>query len=367
MAFSELIFIAVGTPPGADGGADLSHLFTAVECIARLATAPKILVNKSTSPVGTAARIEQRIVEIRGREGAAGFRVASNPEFLKEGSAVLDCMRPERIILGTTDAAVEELLRELYAPFSRNRDKFIVMDPRSAELTKYAANCMLATKISFINEMANLAEQLGVDIEMVRRGIGADSRIGYDFIYPGCGFGGSCLPKDLQALRRTAQELGCPTRLLQAAEEVNAAQKQRLFEKIAHHYGGNLAGKTFALWGLAFKPNTDDMREAPSRVLLQALWRAGASVRAFDPQAMAEARRIFGGDLQLAESKEAALTGADALIVVTEWPEFRVPDLALLKASLADRTIFDGRNLYDPATLAAAGLTYYAIGRGECP
>lgn len=368
--YADLIFIAVGTPPQADGSADLGHVFSVVETIATQATSAKIIVNKSTSPVGTVGRIKARLTELQPPGAkAVRFQVVSNPEFLKEGSAVDDCMRPERIIVGTDDAAVVEVLRELYQPFSRNHEKFIVMDARSAELTKYAANCMLATKISFINEMANLAEHLGADIEMVRRGIGSDSRIGYDFIYPGCGFGGSCFPKDIQALKKAAEDLGFQVRMLQAVEDVNQAQKHRLFEKISRHYRGDLVNKTFALWGLAFKPNTDDMREAPSRVLLEALWQAGARVRAYDPEAMQEARRIYGErrDLLLTASKDETLAGADALIVVTEWQDFRVLDLDLLKTRLADRVLFDGRNLFEPAALAAAGITYYAIGRGRQP
>ncbi|GLK90772.1 UDP-glucose dehydrogenase family protein [Pseudomonas turukhanskensis] len=362
--FSDLIFIAVGTPPLQDGSADMSQLFSVVDSIAKHAQSAKTLVNKSTSPVGTVARIEAHLRAIGGNEAKVSFRVASNPEFLKEGSAVADCMRPERIIVGTDDEEVVALLRTLYKPFSRSREKFIVMDSRSAELSKYAANCMLATKISFINEMALLAEHLGADIEMVRKGIGSDPRIGYDFIYPGCGFGGSCFPKDISALRKAADDMGSPTPLMKAVEDINAAQKHRLFEKIDRHYNGRLSGKNFALWGLAFKPNTDDMREAPSQVLLRELWQAGANVVAYDPQAMKEARHIFGYDLVLADSKEQALHGADALIVVTEWQDFRVLDLELLRHHLTDLVVFDGRNLYEPEALAQAGFCYYAIGRG---
>mgnify|MGYP000850998895 CR=1 FL=1 len=365
--FARLIFIAVGTPPLADGSADLRQVFAVVDSIAAHSEQAKLIVNKSTSPVGTVDRIAAHLREAAaGKPWADDFRVASNPEFLKEGCAVDDCMRPERIIIGTDSPELVAVLRELYQPFSRNHEKIMVMDARSAELTKYAANCMLATKISFINEIANLAERLGADIEMVRRGIGSDSRIGYDFIYAGCGFGGSCFPKDIQALQQIAQGLGYQPRLLQAVEAVNAAQKQRLFEKVSAHYGGNLRGRTFALWGLAFKPNTDGMRDAPSRELLAALWQAGAQVQAFDPEAMDEARRLFGArdDLRLTASKEEALEGADALLIVTEWQDFRVLDEELVKAKLADRVIFDGRNLFEPATLAAAGITYYGIGRG---
>lgn len=365
--FARLIFIAVGTPPQEDGSADLSQVLTVVDSIASHSEYSKLIVNKSTSPVGTVAMIEERLRQTAiGKSGGLVFQVASNPEFLKEGSALGDCMRPERIIIGTDSPEMVEVLRELYQPFSRNHEKIMVMDARSAELTKYAANGMLATKISFINEMANLAERVGADIEMVRRGIGSDPRIGYDFIYPGCGFGGSCFPKDLQALQYVAQGLGFQPRLLQAVEAVNHAQKQRLFEKISAHYQGALAGKTFALWGLAFKPGTDDMRDAPSRVLLEALWQAGARVQAYDPEAMDEARRLFGerADLRLTTTKEQALEGANALVIVTEWPDFRVPDTRLFKARLADQVIFDGRNLFEPAALAAAGITYYGIGRG---
>ncbi len=368
IAFAELIFIAVGTPSQADGQANLDNLFAVVDSIAGLATAAKIIVNKSTAPVGTVDSIKVRLAEQLGSaERAAAFQVMSNPEFLKEGSAVDDCMRPERIIIGADDAQAVEVLRDLYKPFSRHHDKFIIMDARSAELTKYAANCMLATKISFINEMANLADCLGADIEMVRRGIGSDSRIGYDFIYPGCGYGGSCFPKDIRALKQTALDVGYPSRLLQAVEAINDSQKHRLVEKISRHFNDDLTNKTFALWGLAFKPNTDDMREASSQVLLQRLWQAGARVRAYDPKAMHEAAQIFGErrDLFLASSKEEALQGADALVVVTEWSDFRVLDLDLVKARLANPVVFDGRNLFDPQQLEAAGIAYFAIGRGR--
>ena len=366
--YANLIFIAVGTPPQDDGSADLRQVFAVVDTIAAHSSQAKLVVNKSTSPVGTVDRIQAHLREAAaGKPWANDFQVASNPEFLKEGCAVDDCMRPERIIVGTDNPAVVAALRELYQPFSRNHEKIMVMDARSAELTKYAANCMLATKISFINEIANLAERVGADIEMVRRGIGSDSRIGYHFIYPGCGYGGSCFPKDIQALQHIARSMGYEPRLLQAVDAVNDAQKHRLFEKISAHYHGDLAGKTFALWGLAFKPNTDDMRDAPSRVLLAELWAAGAKVRAFDPEAMNEARHIFGerDDLLLTASKEEALEGADALLIVTEWQDFRVLDTDLVKDKVADRVVFDGRNLFEPANLAAAGITYYGIGRGR--
>lgn len=328
VSFADVIFIAVGTPPQPDGSADLRNVFAVVDTILEHAENGKIVVNKSTSPVGTVDRIKAKIAR-RFDGNSYEFHVISNPEFLKEGSAINDCMRPERIIVGGADESVVAVLKELYQPFSRNREKLIVMDARSAELTKYAANCMLATKISFINEMANLAEHLGADIEMVRRGIGSDSRIGYDFIYPGCGFGGSCFPKDLKALQESARSLGYETRLLQAVEHVNDRQKHRLFAKIHQHYQGAVRGKIFAVWGLAFKPNTDDMREASSNVLLQSLWDAGARVQAHDPEAMSEATRLYGAraDFSLMDSKEETLAGADALVVVTEWQDFRVIDL----------------------------------------
>jgi UDPglucose 6-dehydrogenase len=307
-------------------------------------------------------------MEALGRRGRPdlGFDVVSNPEFLKEGAAVADCMRPDRIVVGTSDPASEELLREVYAPFSRNHDKLIVMDVRSAELTKYAANCMLATKISFMNEMANLAERLGADIEAVRQGIGSDQRIGYHFIYPGAGYGGSCFPKDVKALIATAREVGFEPKVLQAVEDRNDAQKTVIFEKIRAHYGGRLKGRTFALWGLAFKPQTDDMREAASRVVMEALFAAGARVQAFDPEAMEEAQRIYGDrpELLLCGTKEACLRDADALIVMTEWQAFRAPDFDLLREKLKAAVVFDGRNLYEPSRMAKKGFAYYGIGRG---
>ncbi|MFT6916498.1 MAG: UDPglucose 6-dehydrogenase [Motiliproteus sp.] len=369
----DIQFIAVGTPPDEDGSADLKYVLAVAETIARQMAGHKTIVNKSTVPVGTADKVKARVAQVLSERGLTlGFDVVSNPEFLKEGSAINDCMRPERIIIGTDSAAAEARLQELYAPFSRNHDKMIVMDIRSAELTKYAANCMLATKISFMNEMANLAELLGADIEMIRKGIGSDPRIGYQFIYPGCGYGGSCFPKDVQALKRTAEILGYEPRVLRAVEAVNEAQKNKLFEQIARHYQQNhsqqdLRGKTFALWGLSFKPNTDDMREAASRVLMEALWAAGARVQAFDPEAMEEAQRLYGlrDDLTLVGTKEAALQGADALVIVTEWQSFRAPDFELIKDRLSDAVIFDGRNLYEPERVESQGLAYYAIGRGR--
>ena len=368
VAHGRLQFIAVGTPPDEDGSADLSHVLGVAAAIAEHMEAPKVVVTKSTVPVGTADRVEARIMEGLGRRQRSDleFHVVSNPEFLKEGAAVADCMRPDRIVIGTASAEAEDLLREIYEPFSRSRDKVIVMDVRSAELTKYAANAMLATKISFMNEIAGLAERLGADVEMVRQGIGSDPRIGYQFIYPGAGFGGSCFPKDVKALIATAREAGFEPDILAAVEARNEAQKVVLFDKIARHYGGDLKGRTFALWGLAFKPNTDDMREAASRVLMQALWAAGARVQAFDPEEMEEAERLYGhrDDLILAGTKEAALRDADALVIVTEWQVFRAPDFELMKSRLKAPVIFDGRNLFEPARLARRGFAYYAIGRG---
>lgn len=365
---AELQFIAVGTPPDEDGSADLQYVLAVAGQIAELMTDTKIVIDKSTVPVGTADKVRAHMQRIlRERELDLELHVASNPEFLKEGSALEDCMRPERIIIGTDSELVEEKLRELFEPFSRNRDKIMIMDVRSAEFTKYAANCILATKISFMNEMSNLAERMGVDIEQVRRGIGSDSRIGYQFIYPGCGYGGSCFPKDVQAMERSARKIGYEAKILQAVESVNYKQKERLFEHICSYYVNGVAGKTFALWGLAFKPNTDDMREASSRVLIEALWKAGARLQAYDPEAMEEAQRIYGtrDDLTLMGTKEAALHGADALIIVTEWKSFRVPDFRAMHEELSDKVIFDGRNLYDPARVEAMGLAYYGIGRGR--
>ena len=367
VAHGRIQFIAVGTPPDEDGSADMQYVMAVASSIAELMTEPKVVVDKSTVPVGTADRVRARIAEVlQGRGSDLGFDVVSNPEFLKEGAAIADCMRPDRIVIGTSDAESEDLLREVYAPFNRNHDKIIVMDVRSAELTKYAANCMLATKISFMNEMAGLAERLGADVEMVRLGIGSDPRIGYHFIYPGAGYGGSCFPKDVKALIHAARDVGFEPRVLQAVEDRNDAQKAVIFEKVRRHFGGDLKGRTFALWGLAFKPNTDDMREAASRVLMQALWAAGARVQAYDPVAMEEAERLYGdrAGLLLSGTKEAALKGADALIVMTEWQAFRAPDFDAIRARLTAPVIFDGRNLYDPARLARRGFIYYAIGRG---
>ncbi|UAW99442.1 UDP-glucose/GDP-mannose dehydrogenase family protein [Halopseudomonas nanhaiensis] len=368
VAFGEIQFIAVGTPPDEDGSADLKYVLAVAETIACYMDSPKIVVNKSTVPVGTADRVSARMTEVLAeRKLDIAFQVASNPEFLKEGSAVADCVRPDRIVIGTDSEHVEAQLRELYEPFNRNHEKVIVMDVRSAELTKYAANCLLATKISFMNEMANLAERLGADIEAVRHGIGSDPRIGYHFIYAGCGYGGSCFPKDVQALERTARQVGYEAQLLTAVEAVNERQKSRLFDQISHYFNGDVSGKTFAVWGLSFKPNTDDMRAASSRVLMELLWQNGAAVQAFDPEAMEETQRIYGhrSDLRLMGTKEAALAGADALVVVTEWRDFKAPDFAYIRAALSTPVIFDGRNLYDPQRMQDQGFDYYGIGRGK--
>lgn len=361
-------FIAVGTPPDEDGSADLQYVLAVAKTIATYMESPKIIVDKSTVPVGTADKVAACVAAVLVERGVElGFDVVSNPEFLKEGAAVADCQRPDRIVIGTDSVSAEKKLRELYAPFCRNHEKLIVMDVRSAELTKYAANCMLATKISFMNEMANLAEKLGADIEKVRQGIGSDPRIGYHFIYPGCGYGGSCFPKDVQALVRTAEKVGYVPALLKSVEAVNSRQKEKLFTHIQAYFGGDLAGKHIALWGLSFKPNTDDMRDASSRVLMESLWAAGASVQAYDPEAMNETQRIYGtrSDLTLMGTKESALNGADALVVCTEWNAFKAPDFDLVKDALSHAVIFDGRNLYDPAMLEEQGIGYYGIGRGR--
>lgn len=361
-------FIAVGTPPDEDGSADLQHVLAVAHSIGEHMEEYRVVVDKSTVPVGTADKVKAEIARTLEARGAGiDFDVVSNPEFLKEGAALEDFMRPDRIIVGTDNPRTTELLRLLYEPFNRQHDRLIAMDIRSAELTKYAANAMLATKISFMNELANLAERFGADIEHVRLGIGSDPRIGYHFIYPGAGYGGSCFPKDVRALAHSARKVGFPATLLEAVEAVNARQKQVLFEKIHAHYGDNLAGKTIALWGLAFKPNTDDMREASSRQLMESLWDAGAKVRAYDPQARAETRRIYGErpDLVLCKSAAEALAGADCLALVTEWREFRSPDFDAVKAALKDPVIFDGRNVFDPDFVKRFGFTYYAIGRGD--
>jgi UDPglucose 6-dehydrogenase len=364
--FGLFQFIAVGTPPDEDGSADLRYVLAVAKGVAEHMSDYKIIVDKSTVPVGTADKVKQAVLDVLAQRGEAQeFDVVSNPEFLKEGSALDDFMKPDRIIIGTDNPRTAELLKALYAPFNRSRERVITMDIRSAELTKYAANAMLATKISFMNELANLAERLGADIENVRHGIGSDSRIGYSFIYPGCGYGGSCFPKDVKALERTAKEMGYHAELLSAVENLNDRQKHRLFEKISAHYPNGVKGKTFALWGLAFKPNTDDMREAPSRVLLEALIDAGASVQAYDPEAMHEVQRIYGdkAGLTYCAKQNQALDNADALIIVTEWKQFRSPDFDELSKGLKDKVIFDGRNMYEPKFVKQAGLQYYAIGR----
>ena len=360
-------FIAVGTPPDQDGSADLQQVLSVAENIGKHMAGYRIVVTKSTVPVGTADKVRATLrAALAARSVDCEFDVVSNPEFLKEGAAVDDFMKPDRIIVGTDNPRTAELLRALYAPFNRNHDRLILMDIRSAELTKYAANAMLATKISFMNELANIAERLGADIEQVRIGIGSDPRIGYHFIYPGCGYGGSCFPKDVRALEATALQAGYPPVLLHAVETVNNGQKRILFDKIQRHFGGQLEGKTIALWGLAFKPNTDDMREAPSRVLMEALWAHGARVQAHDPAAMNEARRLYPGHpgLSLCDAPEQALHGADALAIVTEWNLFRSPDFVHMHALLKQPVIFDGRNIYDPEPLARLGFIYYGIGRG---
>ncbi|MBL0710393.1 MAG: UDP-glucose/GDP-mannose dehydrogenase family protein [Colwellia sp.] len=370
--FGEIQFIAVGTPPDEDGSADLKYVLKVAETIATHMTSSKVIIDKSTVPVGTADKVKAQISSVLKTQGKEdlSFSVVSNPEFLKEGSAVADCKRPDRIIIGTDSTYAEELMRELYAPFNRNHEKIIVMDIKSAELTKYAANCMLATKISFMNEMANIAERVGADIEHVRHGIGSDPRIGYQFIYPGCGYGGSCFPKDVQALVRTADSIGYESQILKAVESVNYAQKNKLFEYISKHFGlaenpNAIKGKTFALWGLSFKPNTDDMREAPSLVLMESLWQAGAKVQAYDPEAMEETQRICGNrnDLALMGTKEAALKGADALVICTEWQNFKAPDFEMIKAELSEAVLFDGRNLFEPERMKDKGFDYWSIGR----
>lgn len=388
--FAQLQFIAVGTPPDEDGSADLKYVLKVAETIATHMTSDKVIIDKSTVPVGTADRVTEQVASVLDARNSANvdsqltttsqvpnsslrpsFTVVSNPEFLKEGSAVADCQRPDRIIIGTDSESAEAILRELYAPFNRNHEKIIVMDIRSAELTKYAANCMLATKISFMNEMANIAEYVGADIEAVRHGIGSDPRIGYQFIYPGCGYGGSCFPKDVQALIRTTDSLGYESKILKSVEAVNTRQKNKLFDYISQFYQLDqnpdvLKGKTFAIWGLSFKPNTDDMRDAPSRILMESLWAVGAKVQAYDPEAMNETQRIYGnrGDLALMGTKEAALANADALVICTEWQSFRAPDFELIKSQIVDSIIFDGRNLFDPTVIKNKEIHYFSIGRG---
>jgi UDPglucose 6-dehydrogenase len=360
-------FIAVGTPPDEDGSADLRHVLAVADTVASFMDDHRTVVVKSTVPVGTSEKVAAQLERVLARRGRSDLvaDVASNPEFLKEGAAVADCAKPDRIVVGTSSARAETVLREVYAPFNRNHEKIIAMDVRSAELTKYAANCMLATKISFINEMANLADRFGADIEKVRHGIGSDPRIGYQFIYPGVGYGGSCFPKDVRAMIRSAEDVGFDPMLLRSVEARNNHQKHLMVQKITEHFGTDLRGRTFALWGLAFKPNTDDMRDAPARNIMEALWAAGATVRAHDPKAMDECRRIYGAryDLVLCETPEAALQGADALVVVTEWKSYAAPDFVAIKAALGHAIVFDGRNIYDPAVVQRHGLELVGVGR----
>ncbi|MBA2779229.1 UDP-glucose dehydrogenase family protein [Billgrantia kenyensis] len=366
--FGLLQFIAVGTPSDEDGSADLKYVLKVAETIGQHMNDYKIVIDKSTVPVGTASKVERSVAaELEKRGVALEFDVCSNPEFLKEGAAIEDFSRGSRIVVGTDSERVKKAMLECYGPYNRQRDKVMFMGVRSAELTKYAANAMLATKISFINEVANLAERLGADVEEIRHGIGSDPRIGYSFIYPGCGYGGSCFPKDVKALAHTAEEIGHPAEMIKAVERVNARQKSKLFEKLCQAFDGQLKGKTIAIWGLAFKPNTDDMREAPSRELMEALWDAGARVQAYDPEAMDECRRIYGqrDDLVLAERRDDTLEGAHALVICTEWKAFRTIDFPELYQTLEEPVLVDGRNLFQPDTVKAAGLAYYGIGRGD--
>jgi|TARA_R110000851_G_C13095766_1_gene567427 UDPglucose 6-dehydrogenase len=368
VAFGTLQFIAVGTPPDEDGSADMQYVLAVASTIGRHMDEYKLVINKSTVPVGTADQVRMAISEGLADRGAElDFDVCSNPEFLKEGAAIEDFTRGARIVVGTDSNKVRALMRECYGPYNWNHDKLIFMDVRSAELTKYAANAMLATKISFMNEMANLAERLGADIENVRLGIGSDPRIGYHFIYPGCGYGGSCFPKDVRALERIAHEVGYEARMLSAVEAVNNQQKSTLFSKLNKAFDGNLHGKTIAVWGLAFKPNTDDMREAPSRSLMEAIWAAGGSVRAYDPEAANECVHLYGDleTLTLVERRMDALDGADALVICTEWKEFRVVDFSAIKSALRTPVVVDGRNIYEPDVVREAGLLYFAVGRGD--
>ncbi len=361
-------FISVGTPPDEDGSADLQHVLKVAETIGQGMNDYKVIVNKSTVPVGTAEKVSKAIKsQLEKRESSIEYDVVSNPEFLKEGAAIEDFMKPDRIIVGVENPRTAELMRALYAPFNRSHDRVHIMEPASAELTKYAANAILATKISFMNELANIAERLGADIEEVRLGIGSDPRIGYQFIYPGCGYGGSCFPKDVKALQHIAKEVGYTPELVMAVDQVNQNQKNVLFEKINKYFNGDLKGKVIALWGLAFKPNTDDMREASSRKLMESLWEAGAKVQAYDPVAMNECRRIYGDkpELTLCDEKDDTLNSADALALVTEWSEFKSPNFDAIKKSLSQAVIFDGRNVYEPGLMQQLGFKYYAIGRGD--
>ncbi len=366
VAFGLYQIIAVGTPPDEDGSADLRHVLSVAGSIGSFMNEYRIVINKSTVPVGTADRVKEQISAVLAeRKAEIDFDVVSNPEFLKEGDAVNDFMKPERIVIGVDNPRTKELLRFLYSPFNRSSDRFIAMDVRSAELTKYAANAMLATKISFMNEIANIAERVGADVEAVRKGIGSDSRIGFSFIYPGVGYGGSCFPKDVRALERTAHQHGYHSRILQAVEAVNHDQKSSIVRKIKEHFSDDIAGKVFAIWGLAFKPNTDDMREAPSRRVIEELLTAGARVRVYDPVAMDEVRRIYGDreEIVYALNKEDAIKGSNALVVLTEWLVFRSPDIDMIKRDLSHPVIFDGRNIYSPEFMEQFGFTYYSIGR----
>ena len=362
--FGELQFIAVGTPSGEDGSADLNYVLEAANSVGQLMISPKIIVNKSTVPVGTGDKVRNVInQELKKRGVSLRFDVVSNPEFLKEGAAIEDFQKPDRIIIGVESDESASVMKALYSPFQRNRNKLIIMDVRSAELTKYASNAMLATRISFMNELANLSEKLGADVEKVRIGVGSDSRIGYSFLYPGCGYGGSCFPKDVKALIKFANDCDYPMKILAAVEDVNDDQKKIIPEKITKFFGVDLSNKTFAIWGLAFKPGTDDMREAPSITVIEDLLEKGAKVKAFDPVASAEARKIFQSSVEYCKTPSSAVEGADALIILTEWKEFRSPDFNSLKKSLRSSSIFDGRNLYDPEYLKSFGINYFPIGR----
>ena len=367
---ADVIFVAVGTPPGDDGSVDLQNVWAVAETIGEHLQRPTVVASKSTVPVGTAETVRETIqAKLNDRGVDIHFAVVSNPEFLKEGAAVADFMKPDRVVIGSDDEHATRLLERLYAPFNRNHDKFLHMDVRSAELTKYAANVMLATRISLMNEFASFADRVGADIEAVRQGIGSDPRIGYQFIYAGCGYGGSCFPKDVRAMTHMARQAGFDAEITRSVEAVNERQKRILIDRLHDYFGGDLTGLTLALWGLAFKPNTDDMRDAPSRVIMEAAWESGATVRAYDPGALAKAARLYGPreDLVLCRQRDDALAGADALVVVTEWNEFRSPDFAAIKAALKQPVIFDGRNLYDPDLLASLGFTHVGIGRGRLP
>ena len=368
VAHGAVQFIAVGTPSDQDGSADMRYVIAAARNIGQSMSEYRVIVNKSTVPVGTSERVRAAIAEeLKKRNMDIAFSVVSNPEFLKEGAAVGDFMRPDRIVVGSSDERATQVMRQLYAPLLRNHDRILIMDPRSAELTKYAANAMLATRISFMNELANLSEKLGANIESVRRGIGSDQRIGYDFLYAGVGYGGSCFPKDIQALQHTAGEYGMQLTIVDSVEKANRTQKQRLLEKVRGRFGEQLDGKRFAVWGLSFKPNTDDMREAPSRVVINGLLARGASITAYDPVAMEEAKRIFANEpgVEFATSTVSALDGADALIIITEWKEFRSPDFDDMKKRLKSPVVFDGRNLYDPVVMRDSGIEYFSVGRPQ--